>query len=553
MNVKKTIAALFILNGFLNVLSVQAQVSATLVDPLEKVFPETVIPIESFREIDVAKGEVASAQLILRSVQDRDQVKVTVEVENLPGAVISYGPIGYVRAERPYTDTAIDRITSITGFYPDPIMDNQPVDLLAGQAQTFFIGITIPLDAKAGTYTVTITVSTDNEIIRKSFIIHIHNVTLEKQRLWIANWYTLEPKRLTHLNNGEEVVLYSDLYWKLVKILAEKMADYGQNTAMISPLELAIYKKEGDRIAFDFSRFDRVVEIFRKAGVLGRIEGGHIGQRTGNWTSPFIVYVPDLESDSTLFLHLPIQDPRAQNFYSRFFKALVAHLKEKEWMSDYYQYLTDEPIEENKQSYIEIARYIKSIAPDIKIGEACHTKDLADIIDLWVPQVDFLNKDFDFYEERKKAGDEVWFYTCLAPKGNYANRFIDLPLIKTRIMHWINYKYQIDGYLHWGFNWWNDNPFVDTTDTNDAVGNFLPPGDAWIVYPGYRKLYSSIRLEAMRDGINDNTLLRMLEAKEPALAKKMADSIVYKFDWYDTSITHFRKIRKEILTALAED
>ncbi|MEA4916834.1 glycoside hydrolase domain-containing protein [Proteiniphilum sp.] len=553
MNVKKTIAALFILNGFLNVLSVQAQVSATLVDPLEKVFPETVIPIESFREIDVAKGEVASAQLILRSVQDRDQVKVTVEVENLPGAVISYGPIGYVRAERPYTDPAIDRITSITGFYPDPIMDNQPVDLLAGQAQTFFIGITIPLDAKAGTYTVTITVSTDNEIIRKSFIIHIHNVTLEKQRLWIANWYTLEPKRLTHLNNGEEVVLYSDLYWKLVKILAEKMADYGQNTAMISPLELAIYKKEGDRIAFDFSRFDRVVEIFRKAGVLGRIEGGHIGQRTGNWTSPFIVYVPDLESDSTLFLHLPIQDPRAQNFYSRFFKALVAHLKEKEWMSDYYQYLTDEPIEENKQSYIEIARYIKSIAPDIKIGEACHTKDLADIIDLWVPQVDFLNKDFDFYEERKKAGDEVWFYTCLAPKGNYANRFIDLPLIKTRIMHWINYKYQIDGYLHWGFNWWNDNPFVDTTDTNDAVGNFLPPGDAWIVYPGYRKLYSSIRLEAMRDGINDNTLLRMLEAKEPALAKKMADSIVYKFDWYDTSITHFRKIRKKILTALAED
>ncbi len=553
MNVKKTIAALFILNGFLNVLSVQAQVSATLVDPLEKVFPETVIPIESFREIDVAKGEVASAQLILRSVQDRDQVKVTVEVENLPGAVISYGPIGYVRAERPYTDPAIDRITSITGFYPDPIMDNQPVDLLAGQAQTFFIGITIPLDAKAGTYTVTITVSTDNEIIRKSFIIHVHNVTLEKQRLWIANWYTLEPKRLTHLNNGEEVVLYSDLYWKLVKILAEKMADYGQNTAMISPLELAIYKKEGDRIAFDFSRFDRVVEIFRKAGVLGRIEGGHIGQRTGNWTSPFIVYVPDLESDSTLFLHLPIQDPRAQNFYSRFFKALVAHLKEKEWMSDYYQYLTDEPIEENKQSYIEIARYIKSIAPDIKIGEACHTKDLADIIDLWVPQVDFLNKDFDFYEERKKAGDEVWFYTCLAPKGNYANRFIDLPLIKTRIMHWINYKYQIDGYLHWGFNWWNDNPFVDTTDTNDAVGNFLPPGDAWIVYPGYRKLYSSIRLEAMRDGINDNTLLRMLEAKEPALAKKMVDSIVYKFDWYDTSITHFRKIRKEILTALAED
>lgn len=547
------VAAIYILSGIFSVLPIHGQVSAILVDPLEKVFPETVIPVESFKEIDVAKGEVATAQLILRSVQDRDQIKVTVEVENLPETSVSYGPIGYVRAERPYTDPAIDRIASITGFYPDPIMDTQPIDLLAGQAQAVFIGVSIPHKTKAGIYPVKINVSTDNETFQKSFLIRVHNVTLEKQKLWIANWYTLDPARLAQLNNGEKVEPYSDLYWKLVQILAEKMADYGQNTAMISPLELAIYKKEGDQIAFDFSRFDRTVEIFKEAGVLGRIEGGHIGQRTGNWTSPFIVYVPDVESDSTLFLHLPIQDFRAKTFYSQFFKALAAHLKEKGWISDYYQYLTDEPIEENKQSYIEIASYIKSIVPDMKIGEACHTKDLANIIDLWVPQVDFLNKDFSFYEERKKAGDEVWFYTCLAPKGNYANRFIDLPLIKTRIMHWINYKYQIDGYLHWGFNWWNDAPFVDTTDTNDAVGNFLPPGDAWIVYPGYHKLYSSIRLEAMRDGINDNTLLRMLEAKDPVLAKKIVNRIIYKFDWYDTSITHFRKVRKEVLTALAED
>src|SRR5690606_1352327 len=78
-----------------------------------------------------------------------------------------------------------------------------------------------------------------------------------------------------------------------------------------------------------------------------------------------------------------------------------------------------------------------------------------------------------------------WFYTCLWPKGNYANRFIDLPLIKTRLIHWINHKYAIDGYLHWGFNWWTEEPFAETTFINDTGGNLLPGGDSWIVYPGY--------------------------------------------------------------------
>lgn len=35
-----------------------AQVSAVLVDPLEKVFPETIFPNENFKEIDVAKGRL---------------------------------------------------------------------------------------------------------------------------------------------------------------------------------------------------------------------------------------------------------------------------------------------------------------------------------------------------------------------------------------------------------------------------------------------------------------------------------------------------------------
>jgi len=543
--------AILLWSGSLTV--AMAQITATLVDPLEKVFPETVFPVETFNEIDVAKGEVASFQLVLRSMQNRDGVKVTVKVPDLAGAVVSYGPVGYVRAERAYKEQAIDRLVSNSGFYPDPIKDNQPITLQPGLAQAFYISVAVPEQAKAGAYPVNISINTGSETLQKSFLINVYNVKLEKQTLKIANWYTFEPQYLPQMNNGAEVELYSELYWKLLKVLAEKMAAYGSNVALASPLDLAIYQKKGDQYTFDFSRFDRTVETFKNAGVTAMLEGAWIGWRTKGWTSDFIVLVPEPQPDTTTFLRLPIQDPRAKNFYAQFFKALVPHLKKKGWWDTYYQHIADEPIEENKQSYIDIASYIKSLVPDIRIVDACHTTDLAQTIHLWVPQLDFFGKDYAFYQERKKAGDEVWFYTCLAPKGNYANRFIDLPLIKTRLLHWINYKYQVEGYLHWGFNWWNDEPFMESTNTNDEGGNFLPAGDGWIVYPGYHKLYSSIRLEAMRDGINDNTLLRMLEAKDPVLAKKVIDGIIYKFDWYDTSIRHFRKIRKEILVALAKN
>jgi len=151
-----------------------------------------------------------------------------------------------------------------------------------------------------------------------------------------------------------------------------------------------------------------------------------------------------------------------------------------------------------------------------------------------------------------EQGKEVWFYTCLAPQENYANRFIEQPLIKTRILHWINYKYAIPGYLHWGLNKWRaEDPFKMTTVMNYA-GNTLPSGDFAVLYPDKGKLLSSIRLEAMRDGIVDYELLKMLEQKNPDKAKELAGKIVFRFDHYDINILHFREIRRQILELLSE-
>ena len=355
------------------------------------------------------------------------------------------------------------------------------------------------------------------------------------------------------MNGGEEVEQYSGVYWNMVKELASKMKECYQNVILLSPLEHICFSENNGIYTFDYTNFDKMVSIFHEAGVLKMLEGGHIASRTGDWESEFAAFVPEMKDGKKTLVQYPVNSEKVKNFYSQFMPALMAHLKENHWGSLYVQHIADEPISSNAQSYIELAHFIKKLCPEIKIIEACHTHNLEKVIDIWVPQLNFYREGYDFYTDRQKQGDEVWFYTCLAPQGDFVNRFIEQPLIKTRLIHWLNFRFGATGYLHWGFNqWFTDDPYKETTQMNTEGGNTLPGGDGWVVYPNRGKLYGSLRLEAMRDGIADYTLLKMLEKKNPELAKELCRLNVFNWSLYDTESHHFKKIRRQILEALVK-
>jgi hypothetical protein len=295
--------------------------------------------------------------------------------------------------------------------------------------------------------------------------------------------------------------------------------------------------------------------------VIGRIEGGHLGGRVdGGWLSQFGLDIPVVKNDSTTMKILPVEDPEVQKFYSAFLPALYRNIREKGWEQIYLQHIADEPIEENVNTYIKISKFVKKLVPEVKIIEACHTHKLENMVDVWVPQMNYLNEGLDFYTLQQKKGNEAWFYTCLNPKGEYANRFIEQPLIKTRLLHWVNFKYNIPGYLHWGYNHWgnsvgmsgSEDPYEDASGIQLPGGNILPGGDSYIVYPGEKSIFPSIRLEAMRDGIVDYDLLKMYQMKFPEKTKEMVGTTVFGFEKYDMNIGDFRKKRKAILEALSE-
>ncbi len=173
---------------------------------------------------------------------------------------------------------------------------------------------------------------------------------------------------------------------------------------------------------------------------------------------------------------------------------------------------------------------------------------------MWVPQLGRFDNHMELIRDRIQSGHDVWFYTCLFPNKRYLNRLMDYPLLKVRLLHWLNFRYGFTGFLHWGWNYWTPEPVKDTQPVIDANTQLLPSGDAFIVYPDRagKSVYSSIRLEAMREGIEDYELLLLLKQKNPAAAEQLSQAAITSFTEYVRDPAAFRKIERKLLQALSD-
>ena len=109
---------------------------------------------------------------------------------------------------------------------------------------------------------------------------------------------------------------------------------------------------------------------------------------------------------------------------------------------------------------------------------------------------------------------ELWTYYCCVQVRGVSNKFFSMPSQRNRILGFQMYKFDVKGFLHWGYNFWFKqysvgpvDPFVET----DAGGSF-PSGDSYVVYPGEDgKPLQSLRLKVFYDAFQDMRALQLLE------------------------------------------
>jgi hypothetical protein len=151
-------------------------------------------------------------------------------------------------------------------------------------------------------------------------------------------------------------------------------------------------------------------------------------------------------------------------------------------------------------------------------------------VDIWVP----LTPSYDLpeAEELRREGKQMWWYICLVPTHPYANWFIEYPAIESRLlMGAMSYKYQVDGFLYYLINnGWerNKQPISSGPYTNWDPASCpnskkkWANGDGNLIYPGPDRPLSSIRLENIRDGLEDYEYLYLLAERVERVSKRPA-------------------------------
>lgn len=109
----------------------------------------------------------------------------------------------------------------------------------------------------------------------------------------------------------------------------------------------------------------------------------------------------------------------------------------------------------------------------------------------------------------------LWVYYCCGQGYKVSNRFFGMPSARNRIIGTQFYKYNVAGFLQWGFNFYNAQLsmyHIDPFAVTDADGAF-PSGDAFVVYPGPDGTpWKSLRLLTFNEALNDLRAFRLLES-----------------------------------------
>jgi len=291
-------------------------------------------------------------------------------------------------------------------------------------------------------------------------------------------------------------------------------------------------------------RLRRIVRLFTAAG-LHWIEGGHLANRTGGkW---------EAETFDTAFGSLRAVQPEGHAVLVSLCRQLMAAIRENGWQSRWIQHVTDEPIPANAMDYRILVGIVHKYMPGVPILDATQDPKLVGSVDIWCPQVHEYQRDLAQYEAQRALGDRVWCYTCCFPGGPWLNRLLDEELLRPALIGWGIARYNLDGFLHWGFNHYREDqdPFQQSVLPNHAGGkNSLPAGDTHIVYPGANGPWSSLRLESHREGFEDYELLRQLHARNPKRAAAVIGKALHSFDRYVRSVRAFRRARAALLQAL---
>src|SRR5437016_3835275 len=256
------------------------------VDSLTKVFPDD--PPEKSRASDqtwlVARNGHTSVQIALRASEPAAALAVTVKLGG--GLQTQVRRVGYVPVRsNPPGSPADEVVRAAPAKFPDPLLEDSPFRLEANQTVAVWITVYAPSKATPGVYRGEAVIrSGTTRVASVPFRIQVGHATVPpKQTLLVTNWFDLEEANVARYY---DLAGNAECYWEVLGNIGRVLADHRQNVILTPVLSLTDARVTGQSLAYDFSRLNRWVEIFRKAGTAEIIEGSHLLDRASGDDSP---------------------------------------------------------------------------------------------------------------------------------------------------------------------------------------------------------------------------------------------------------------------------
>ncbi|MCC6005398.1 MAG: hypothetical protein LM590_13755, partial [Thermofilum sp.] len=233
--------------------------------PLERVFKDSQpARVGEPLRLSCVRNEYEGCMFGLRSSADVKGVRLEVsELRSASGASIPASCakaffVGSIPLSRNTPLTPIEELERSAPYeVPDPLLDVEEVDLKAGVTQPCYYRVYVPPDAEPGEYRGFVrAVAADGSSAEMEVVVTVHPVTLPSRRsLYVTNWFSLD-----NIAKACGAELWSEAFWRCFEEWVTMMSEYRQNVFWV-PLDTVRVVKRGGGYEFDFSVFDRYVEI----------------------------------------------------------------------------------------------------------------------------------------------------------------------------------------------------------------------------------------------------------------------------------------------------
>ena len=509
------------------------EVTAWIADSTRRVTPLTfpdAADRKAVAELELARGERESFQVILSAGDDAERVGVVLEIEppkNGMGQALKGGVKwerqGYLARRPPYKPHPLEA-SSYEKWLPDPLLPAAPFRVRKGGSQGTWITVHADPDAAPGLYLgkVRAVAGDGAPIAELPFSVRVRKLTLPA---------TFGLKTSFSYMDGFTQPLYPNDWNARRREAHDILLDHRLNPDDITRTDLT-----------------RIEDI------------AHMKSRGANaWN--LVQIAPPKKPNARWLCRPRAEDVFKPEFYAAFTNRLAPHvaaLKARNLFDGAYIYGFDECEGEfysgmrkmmtTARTFNDFCKGLRKVSDDLIVADwfcgsmGTYRTETADAV--------------------RQRGCKAWWYTSLGPtypKMNFANW--EYPFIEGRlVLGCCTWLYRTDGFLFWHCNNWKGGrgALLDfSSDTFfpefNTYGSQGCPGDGVFLYPGQGRILSSIRLANIRDGEEDWECLHLAELKagRDAVERIVRTAVRSKED-FSRSYTDLQAVRRRIFDLVDE-